>query len=301
LSHLNIPHEILQAATVIANADKYDIIHNNYWHYYELTSLSKFTSRPIVTTMHNHVWHYPELREILYATHQKGKDVVVFASHAVERLAQGRVDSEVIYHGIDTHTFAYSATPSEYFLWFSRLVPNKGIAHAIEAAQKEKFSLVVAGSYPVKRENQLYISEHIQPKFVDNISYVGTPDETQRVLLYQNAKALIFPTLLEEQFGLVMAEALSCGTPVIAYNRGAVSEVIEDGVTGFIIDPDEVDRPGKGSWSIKATGVEGIIEATRRINEISRAACRQRAQQLFSKELMIAQYIALYQRLATGR
>ena len=105
------------------------------------------------------------------------------------------------------------------------------------------------------------------------------------------------PINWEEPFGLVMAEAMSCGTPVIAYNRGSVPELIEDGVTGFIIDPDDSPRPGKGTWAIKKQGEEGLIEGLRRIGEIKRSDCRKRVEEMFSIEKMTENYVSLYEKI----
>jgi glycosyltransferase involved in cell wall biosynthesis len=294
---VNMPYEILQASAVVRRSNEFDIIHNNYWHYYSLSSFTPFSACPVITTVHNNFWHKPTLKEILITTHRKGKDIVVFASHAAQKLVENHVDSEVIHHGVDTQAFSFSQTSKEYALWFSRLVPAKGIKHAMDAAHIGNFPLVVAGSPPTKPVNIEFIDTHVKPYFSDTITYAGIPTEDERRALYQNAKVFLFPTLGEEQFGLVMIEAMSCGTPVIGYNRGAVSEIIEDGVTGFIIDPDDVQRPGKGSWIIKKQGLEGLVEAVRRIGEIDRKTCRERVEKHFSRDQMISEYLSLYERV----
>lgn len=294
---LNTAYELLQARNAVSRSGDFDVIHNNYWYFYSLTSFSQFTSTPILTTVHNNFWHLPNLKRMLIETHVKGKDLVVFASKAAQRLAEGKVDSEVVYHGIDEIAFPYSQEADDYVLWFSRLVPVKGIKEAMNAASVGGFSLVVAGAPPSKQKNKLFIANEVEPYFSDKIKYVGTPTETDRLSLYQHAKAFLFPTLGEEQFGLVLTEAMSCGTPVIAYNRGAVSEVVSDGVTGFVIDPDDEPRPGKGTWIIKKQGIEGLVEAVKRIGEIDRRQCRTHVENNFTRDRMISQYITLYERM----
>ena len=111
------------------------------------------------------------------------------------------------------------------------------------------------------------------------------------------AKALMLPILWDEPFGLVMIEAMACGTPVIAYNRGSVSEIVRDGVTGFIIDPDNEDRPGKGTWVIKKQGIEGLVEAIKRIEEIDRRACRKHVEENFSVSKMVEGYEKIYNQI----
>ncbi len=296
-----IPYQLLQSNNIISKSKEYDIIHNNYFHFYLLSAFSSLTDKPIVTTMHNHYWQLPNLKIIAAKTHRRGKDIVVFASQAAKKLAGDLFDSEVIYHGIDISPYNFLETPQDYFLCFGRLVPSKGIKDALTAAAAGKFNLKVAGGLPVRPDEKTYFNLNIEPFFTGNITYVGSPEETQKILLYRNAKALVFPTQLEEQFGFVIVEAMACGTPVIAYNIGSIPEVVKDGVTGFIIDADDSDRPGKGSWVIKKKGIEGIIQAVERIGEIDRKTCREHVEKNFTQEIMIQNYIKLYERVLKNK
>jgi glycosyltransferase involved in cell wall biosynthesis len=115
-----------------------------------------------------------------------------------------------------------------------------------------------------------------------------------------NARAFMFPIHWEEPFGLVMAEAMACGTPVIGYARGSVPEIVRDGVTGFIIDPPDGDGfpiSESGKWIIKKRGVEGLIEAIGRVREIDRAACRRHVEENFTVEKMVAGYEEVYKKI----
>jgi glycosyltransferase involved in cell wall biosynthesis len=291
------PYQQMQASNIIKQSKEFDIIHNNYFRFYQVSLLAPFTDVPILTTMHNHFWHMPNLRRILTNSQRKGIDMVVFSSKASQSMVNNAFDSTVIYHGIDTTPFPFSSTSQDYVLFFSRLIPAKGIKDAIDAALMGHFPLHIAGGAAVLPDDIEFIEKNVTPYYSKKIVYIGSPDEAERAKLYQNARVLLFPTQLEEQFGFVAVEAMACGTPVIAYNRGAVSEVIEDGVTGFIIDPDDVPRPGKGSWIIKKQGIAGIIEAVQRINEIDRVACRARVEKYFTQERMVGNYIALYKRM----
>ncbi len=294
---IRLAYQALQIADIVKRSHEFDIIHNNYFHFFQLTNLSSFIDCPVVTSMHNHYWHYPNLKNILTQTVRKDRDMVVFASHAAQQYAGDLFPNEVIYHGIDIAAFPFSHQSESYFLYLGRVVPSKGIKDAVDAAREGDFSLKVAGGSAVIPEEIDFIAKNVTPYYSEKIQYIGTPDELERNKLYQNAKALIFPTKIEEQFGLVAAEAMASGTPVIAYNKGALAEVVRDGVTGFIIDPDDEDRPGKGTWVIKKQGVEGIIEAVSRIDEIDRAKCRHHVEKHFTRENMIEQYVALYNRL----
>ncbi len=294
---IRMPYQLLQSAEIIKRESEFDIIHNNYFGFFAMTAFSQFTKLPVVTTMHNHFWQYPNLKKILTETVVKGKDIVVFPSRASQNYDKGLFDSEVILHGIDISPFPFNAKSEDYFLFLSRLVPGKGIKDAMDAATVGRFKLLVAGGKAILPDDKEFIEKNVDPYFSESIVYDGVPDDTKRLELYQNAKALIFPTRLEEQFGLVAAEAMACGTPVIAYNHGALAEVVEDGKTGFIVDPDNEDRPGKGSWIIKKQGVEGIVEAVSRIGEIDRNTCRRHVEDNFTQERMIKDYIKLYERL----
>lgn len=294
---VRIPFQILQASNVIQRCKEFDIIHNNYYHFYLLSGFSAFADCPIVTTMHNHHWKSPNLKSILEKTQRKGKDIVVFASHASKKLSDNLFDSVVIPHGIDVSVFPFSTGPEDYILWYGRMVPPKGIKDAIDASRVGGFPLIVAGGDPVRSDHKTYYAEHIKPNFSESVKNAGASTEAEKISLYKNARALLFPTHLEEEFGLVMVEAMACGTPVIAYNRGAVPEVVKDGVSGFIIDPDNEDRPGKGSWVIKKQGIDGLVEAVKRVWEINRIDCRNHVEKYFSREKMINEYISLYTRL----
>ena len=131
-----------------------------------------------------------------------------------------------IYHGVDTKIFAFNPEPQDYFLYLGRLTEEKGIHLAIEAAKAANVPLVIAGrSYLSEGYWHSQIEPHIDGKMV---SYVGEADFNKKIDLLKNAKALFFPTQYDEIFGLVMIEAMACGTPVIGWNNGSVPEIIQD-------------------------------------------------------------------------
>lgn len=291
-------YQILQVSQIMEQSTEFDIIHNNYFHFFLLPIFTPFIKTPIVTTMHNHFWHYPNLRSVLVKTHNKEKDVIVFASHASKNRIGPEINAEVIHHGIDITSYPFSSKSEDYVLWLSRLIPAKGIKDAIAVSQRGKFKLIAAGGPPLLPDDKEYIAAEVEPYFSENTKYIGTVTEEEKKSLYQKAKVFLFPTHLDEEFGLVLAEAMASGTPAVAYNRGAVSEVVQDGVTGFIVDPDDASRPGKGSWIIKKQGVDGLLEAISRIGEINRADCRAHIEKNFLREQMIDKYVALYNRIA---
>lgn len=204
-----------------------------------------------------------------------------------------------IKHGIDVNHFSFSEQSSGYLLFMGRLIPEKGLHTAITASIRANSRLKIGTQFFKEDEKaNTYFINKVKP-YLKN-SLIGKPrmfnDEEKR-LSYQQAKAFIFPIEWEEPFGMVMIEAMACGTPVIAYNRGSVSEILRDGLTGFIIDPDSEDRPGKGTWVIKKQGIEGLVEAIQRIGEIDRRACRKHVEDNFTVEKMGEEYEKLYTKI----
>lgn len=195
-----------------------------------------------------------------------------------------------IYNGVDTKKFAFNGAPQNYLLWVGELTTTKrkkGIREAIAVAKKTKMRLVVAGKTPSvqQKEDFVVFKTRIEPEFKkNNIKYVGEVSQKQLVLLYQNAYVLLFPIRWEEPFGLVMIEAMACGTPVIAFRHGSVPEIIADRKTGFIVNT-----------------VSEMADAVKKIYQIDRNAVRKHAEDNFSKERMVDEYEKLYYKLCQKR
>lgn len=186
-----------------------------------------------------------------------------------------------IYHGIDTNLITYNETPKDYFLYLGRITEEKGVHFAIEAARAAGVPLRIAGSSYM---TEGYWHKHIEPAINGvSVRYMGEANEQQKIELLQGAKALLFPTQYDETFGLVMIEAMACGTPVIAWRKGSVPEVISHGKTGYIVD-----------------SIEGMVDSIKTIDKISRKETRERAVTLFSKEKMVNGYLKVYDRIIRG-
>ena len=183
-----------------------------------------------------------------------------------------------IYHGVDTKKFAFNPTPKDYLFYLGRVTEDKGVHLAIETAKRTKTSLVIAGkSYQNEGYWHQQIEKHIDGK---NVIYIGEQSFKDKIIWLQNAKAVLFPTQCDEVFGYVMIEAMACGTPVIAFGRGSVYEVIKDGKTGFIVN-----------------NVDEMVEAVKNVESINRLTTRNRAVEYFSIGKMISGYQKVYTKL----
>lgn len=202
---------------------------------------------------------------------------------------------ETIYHGIYVEDYPFNATPGDGYLFLGRLVPEKGLHNAIKAAIAADVKLTVSVNLPGFKEVNPYYENTLKDALRSPLCNVlPVVDKARRIELYRSAKALLFPIEWEEPFGVVLIEAMACGTPVIAYNRGSVPEIIKDGITGYIIDPDDADRPGIGSHVVKKQGVEGIREAMGLISKIDRSVCRRHIEEHFSRDIMVGNYEKCY-------
>ena len=147
--------------------------------------------------------------------------------------------TDVIHHGIKIESFSFNLKPKNFLLSAGRIMHRKGVHLAIQAAKRAKEKLIIVGRYT----EDPYWKEKIKPNLGKKIEYKGLLPYPKMPSVYKDAKALLLPVLWEEPFGLVMIEAMACGTPVIAFNRGSVPEVVKNGKTGFIVEP--FDKKGK--------------------------------------------------------
>jgi glycosyltransferase involved in cell wall biosynthesis len=186
-----------------------------------------------------------------------------------------------VHHGLPRDLHTYRDQPGAYLAFLGRISPEKGLDRAIEIAKWANMPLKIAGN--IAPEDRAYYHETVAPLleasrgFAEFVGEVGGADKDA---LLGNALALLFPIAWSEPFGLVMIEALACGTPVLAFRRGSVPEVIEDGVTGFIVD-----------------SVDEAVRAVRRIGGLSRSACRRAFEARFDAARMTRNYLAVYRRL----
>lgn len=282
----------LMIKTVLDRQNDFDVIHNHM--YPEFLALLASFKTPVVSTVHAQMTD--ELKNVLKhftSTH------LVAISESAKRLSG--MDMPVIHNGIDTDFFlpaeASAKAGRDYLLFVGRMskakdkdgnfLDPKGARSAIAIAQKSGEKLKIVGNV----EDPSFYETLIKPHLNEKIEFVGevSPEQTltreQMRELFQGAKAFINPINWEEPFGLVMAEALSCGTPVIAFNRGSVSELIIDSKNGFVVETGE--------------GVDGFIAKLSKLSLISGEVCRTDAVTRFSKARMADDYERLYLKLAS--
>jgi glycosyltransferase involved in cell wall biosynthesis len=263
-----------QACFVAAAAGEFDIVHNHAG--IEGLVLATSSRTPVLTTNHNPF--VPLTRPIW--------DAYPWAHHAVTAASAATFPDRgalpPIHHGIDVASFTYGDRPDDYLLFLGRFSPDKGAARAIEAARLAGRRLILAGK--VDTADASYFRTDVEPAIDGTqIRYVGEADGDEKRRLLAGAQALLFPIDWDEPFGLVMVEALASGTPVIGFRRASVPEVVEDGVTGFVVDDPM-----------------GMAAAIRRIGEIDRRACRSEAEQRFSVSRMVDDYVNHYAMVRDG-
>jgi glycosyltransferase involved in cell wall biosynthesis len=256
-------------------ADRFDIIHA-HWGLFSFF-FQEFVKTPVLFTFHNipkrgdHRWKIME--------YFKNKINVVFISHSEKNNSQVKFKkSWVVYNGIDIAKFKFNSQPKDYFAWIGRVSPEKGIENAIKVAKKLGIKLLMAGQIQEMRKE--YFEKTIKPQLSEKIKYLGEIPEEKLSDFYRGARALLYPIEWEEPFGLVMAEAMACGTPVIVFDRGSAKEVVEDGVTGFVVKDNEE-----------------MMKAIKKVDKIDRKKCRERVEKYFTYQRMVSDYEKIYYQL----
>ena len=279
-----MPEVIAAAETsrMLANAD-FDVIHD---HTLAGPLLARGRVTPTVSTVHG-----PATGEVGEYFARLGESVDLVAISASQRSLNSSLNwIGTVHNAIDVPSFPFVERKDDYLLWLGRFSPDKGAHHAIAAARAAGQRIVLAGKLNEKPERE-YFEGTIRPLLGPDVDYIGEADATLKRELFSKARALVFPIQWEEPFGMVMIEAMACGTPVIASRRGSVPEIVVDGVNGFI-----VDESGRSTEDFVAS----VATAIARIDEISPADCRAIARERFDLPIMGAGYEAIYRLLAEG-
>ena len=282
--------------------DQFDLYHTNIGNGEVILPFANFVHKPILITLHSSLADskakkYMELFKPYSHIH------FVAISNQQKSLMPDLNYINTIYHGIDLSEFEYSSVQSEEIFWIGRGVPEKGLDIAFDAIRMCKKPAYFYISPRESQEiwlNNLLTKNHNLAKIQYNAQRGDTVNQ------YKKSKLLLFPIKWEEPFGLVMLEAMAVGTPVVAFARGSVPEVIKDGVTGFLVNPSNDDI--RGQWIIKKTGIDGIVEAINKIYGLSedeyqqmRQQCRKHIESNFSINRMITDYQNIYRQLINNQ
>jgi len=263
-------YEMLNIATAVERGGEFDIIHYEAGYYPMSLAFARLSRTPIVQTIH----HSPSAAEIkLWARYPEAPFVAI--SNEQARLLEGLNVIATVLHGIDTDNFTYREKPDDYLLFLGRFTEGKGVLQAIQVAKRLDMRLILAAA-----EDEYY-HEHIAPH-VDGrrIVYYGEADFDAKVALYGGARALLYPIQAREPFGLVLAEAMACGTPVAALDKGAVREVVDDGITGMVFHD-----------------LEQMVDGLTRVFRLPRSRVREQAVARFGVPRMVDGYLAAYEKV----
>ena len=270
--------------------NQFDIIHNHTYPEFINLLVAKNIKTPIISTIHAQA--FPEYDEVLSLFPECYH---ISISEAHKKLFKKAKIYKVVYNGVDTNIYSYQEKKDDYLLWLGRLakaknadgtfMDPKGVKWAIKLAEETGLKLLMSGNI----EDMNFFNSDVKPHLNDKIQWVG-PLSSELVLtkpeiasLMQKGKVFLMTINWYEPFGLVMAEAMSCGTPVIGFDRGAVSELIIDGKTGFVVPPEK--------------GIEGLKEALSKVDQIKPQDCRDHVVKNFSTETMVDNYEKTYKEI----
>ncbi len=294
-NHFEMEHLLIRRCYLDARDQIFDIIHSSFdtrSAYY-----SSFVSTPTVATLHS------PLVGIKKRILEKIPDTqwYVSISNAQRKNLPNLRYAGTVYHGVDPKLYPAGDGAGGFLLIVGRITPDKGILQAAQLAHATGMPLQIFGTHHQGHGDAYWVQ--IVPYLGGNlVQHGGMLSQNDLFFRYGQAKAYLFPLQWEEPFGLVMIEAMACGTPVIAFARGSVPEIVVDGVTGYILNPSVEDI--RGDWVVKRTGMEGMKEAIRRIYEMPnsqyramRLACRKRIEDYFTIEKMVAGYERVYEQI----
>jgi glycosyltransferase involved in cell wall biosynthesis len=271
-----LAHHVVMLEKIARMASEFDLIHYHidYLHY----PISRRLNAAALTTLHGRL-DIPDLVTL----YQEFPTVPVVSISNAQRTPLPWLNWQgTVYHGIPRDLYTFHPEPGSYLAFVGRVSPEKGVDRAIAIAQRTGIPLRIAAK--VDRADTEYFAREIEPLIGGPlIELIGEIDDRAKNDFLGNALATVFPVDWPEPFGLVMIESMACGTPVIAFRRGSVSEVMTDGVTGFVVD--DIDQ---------------AVAALERIREVDRAGCRLTFDQRFTADRMARDYVALYARMAAG-
>jgi len=274
-----LTHHVREVEAVLQRADRFDVVH------FHIDPLYFPAARRLpcahVTTVHGRL--LPADHGPLFRTFPEAP--LVSISESQRQPIPSANWQATIHHGLPLDAFSCNEESDDYLLFIGRMMPEKRPDLAVEIARRAGLRLKMAAK--VHQGEQRYFNEEIAPMLAANrdvVDYLGEVGGAARIELLSRARALVFPVQWPEPFGLVMIEAMACGTPTIAFGCGAVPEVIEDGVSGYIVD-----------------GVDAAVAALSRLDAIDRRRCRRAFEARFTSVRMAREYLSVYDALLSAR
>ena len=270
-----IPHHLVMLEQVFSMARQFDILHfhTEYFHY----AASRRCGQAHVTTLHGRL-DIPDLIPL----YQEYSDIPVISISDAQRAPLPWLNWQgTVYHGLPLDILPFTSRSGDYLAFLGRVSPEKGLESAIAIARKSGMNLKIAAK--VDKNDCDYYDSKIKP-LIDGrvVEYVGEINEEEKSAFLGNAAALIFPIDWEEPFGLVMIESMACGTPVIAYPRGSVTEIVKVGASGFVV-----------------RNVDEAVHAVKAVSSLSRQRCRNYFEERFAVTRMAEDYVAIYEQMIT--
>jgi glycosyltransferase involved in cell wall biosynthesis len=265
---LELPH----ALSAYNRADEFDVIHDHTFPIGPSIGAHRLDT-PVVHTVHGPPQH-PNLRPMYELI---GNRIHLVAISNFQREMTPNLEyAATVHNGICVQDHPWKEEKEDYLLFVGRMNPEKGVHLAVEAASRLGRRLRVAGKMSEPAEKEYFESE-VRPRLTDDVTILGEASGKDKLDLYANAACTLIPIQWAEPFGLVMIESMAAGTPVVAMRRGSVPEIVDDGVTGFIVD--DLDQ---------------FVQAIDKVGDIDPAVCRQQAAERFGQMVMVEGYERVY-------
>ncbi len=301
--------EQLLISKALSMQSDFDVFHFNMGNGELIIPFIPFIKKPVIITLHG-PFTLRHLKEYFIRIPKSSNIHFVAISNSQRKSMPELNYIDTIHHGIDTkRRYKFSLKGGKSIMWAGRAVPEKGLDVVLQVVKNTRKE---ARLYMLTKKVSLeWLHDKIlkQLHSINNRTPISSEFNLSRlelIIKYQTSKLFLFPIQWEEAFGLVLIESMGCGTPIVAYARGSVPEIVKDGVTGFLVNPSETDK--RGDFIVKSTGLKGLCEAVERIYAMSdeeyqkmRIACREHAVNNYDITRMTNDYIDVYEKIAGKR